>query len=67
MEKTNNVAPMATLPHGMKECKSELNDAGSSKIPCARRDNTPAALMRVFLKEKDMIFKSIAQKRFFFY
>jgi hypothetical protein len=68
MENTKNAAPMATLPQGMKGCKSKPNDAGRSKIACARRDNAPATMRRVFLNEsRDMIFNRIAQKRFFFY
>jgi len=59
---------MATLPRGVKDCKRKPNDFGRSKMPCARRDDIPATMRNVFLNEsRDMIFKSIAQKRFFFY
>jgi hypothetical protein len=68
MENTKNATPMAILPEGVKDFKRKSNDFGRSKIPCARRDDIPAAMSRVFLTEsRDMIFKSIAQKRFFFY
>jgi hypothetical protein len=68
MENAKNVAPIATFPRGKKNCERGANTVGRSNIPCARRDNAPAASKRVFLYEsRAMIFKRIAQKRFFFY
>jgi hypothetical protein len=68
MEKAKNTMPMAMLPQGRKECKKESPTLGRSNILCARRDNTPAESNRVFLTEsRDIVFKSIAQKMFFFY
>jgi hypothetical protein len=68
MENAKNAAPIATLRPDGKDCVMGLNTAGRSNIPCARRDNAPAMSRKVFLYEsRDMMFKRIAQKRFFFY
>jgi hypothetical protein len=68
MENMKSVAPIATLPHSLKDCKMRPTVFGRSKIPCARSDNTPAMTRRDFVNEsRDIIFKRIAQKRNFFY
>jgi len=68
MENAKNAVPIAILLQGRKDWEMESKSAGRSNIPCPRRDNTPAVSIRVFLYEsRDMIFKRIAQKRFFFY
>jgi hypothetical protein len=68
IENTKNAAPIATLPRVRKDGKRKPKDVGNSKMLCARSDNIPAAIRRVFLNERrDMVFKRIAQKRVFFY
>jgi len=68
MENMKSVAPIATLPHPVKGSRMKANVFGRSKIPCARSENAPAAMRKIFLYEsRDIAFKRIAQKRFFFY
>jgi hypothetical protein len=68
MESAKNVTPILIIPQAREDGDMESPTVGRSNTPCARRDNTPAVSRRVFLYEsRDMMFKRIAQKRFFFY
>src|ERR1051325_3589042 len=68
IENRKKTVPKAELPQGIIDSGGTPNNSGWSRIACAMRDDTPAVIKRVFLSEsRDMIFKRIAQKRFFFY
>jgi hypothetical protein len=67
-ENAKNTVPIAVPPQGRRDCNLGPSIFGRRKIACDKRDKAPAASRRVFLTEsRDIVFKRIAQKRFFFY
>ena len=61
MESTNMATPVALCPQAGRYCKTKLEPAGASNIPCARMDNIPAMIKRVIIcRGREKFFMGVA-------